>query len=93
MELEQLRQIEAIARTGTMSAASKELHLSQPALSRSTPHCLFTTDAPFLTDARTGRAVVPIADEAANAVFHLVIRKDAGRIPSGLFERVARSSS
>lgn len=62
-------------------------------LSRSTPHCLFTTDAPFLTDARTGRAVVPLADEAANAVFHLVIRKDAGRIPSGLFERVARSSS
>lgn len=35
MELEQMRQIDAIARTGTMSAAAEELHISQPALSRS----------------------------------------------------------
>ena len=35
MELEQLRQIEAVARAGTMSAAAAELHISQPALSRS----------------------------------------------------------
>ena len=35
MELEQMRQIDAIARTGTMSAAADELHISQPALSRS----------------------------------------------------------
>ena len=35
MELEQLRQFDAIARQGTMSAAARALHLSQPALSRS----------------------------------------------------------
>ena len=35
MELEQLRQLEAIEREGTMSAAAQVLHLSQPALSRS----------------------------------------------------------
>ena len=35
MELEQMRQLDAIARRGTISAAADELHLSQPALSRS----------------------------------------------------------
>ena len=30
MELEQLRQLDAIARTGTFSAAADELHTSQP---------------------------------------------------------------
>ena len=35
MEFEQMRQLDAIARTGTVSAAARELHLSQPALSRS----------------------------------------------------------
>ena len=35
MELEQMRQLDAIARCGTISAAADELHLSQPALSRS----------------------------------------------------------
>ena len=35
MELEQMRQLDAIARQGTISAAAEELHLSQPALSRS----------------------------------------------------------
>lgn len=35
MELERLRQLEAIEREGTMSAAAQVLHLSQPALSRS----------------------------------------------------------
>ena len=35
MELEQMRQLDAIARRGTISAAAEELHLSQPALSRS----------------------------------------------------------
>jgi len=35
MELEQLRQLDAIAREGTMSAAAVAVHISQPALSRS----------------------------------------------------------
>lgn len=35
MELEQLHQVEAVARLGTVSAAARELHMSQPALSRS----------------------------------------------------------
>ncbi|MDU0348006.1 LysR family transcriptional regulator [Actinomyces sp. MRS3W] len=35
MDFEQLSQLEAIARAGTLSAAARTLHLSQPALSRS----------------------------------------------------------
>ena len=35
MEFEQLRQLDAIARTGSFSAAAAELHTSQPAVSRS----------------------------------------------------------
>lgn len=35
MELEQLRQLEAIDRYGTMSAAAEHLHITQPSLSRS----------------------------------------------------------
>ena len=35
MEFEQLRQLDAIARTGTFSGAAAELHISQPSISRS----------------------------------------------------------
>ena len=35
MELEQLRQLDAIERSGTLSAAAAELHTTQPSLSRS----------------------------------------------------------
>ncbi|MFC2624631.1 MAG: LysR family transcriptional regulator [Propionibacterium acidifaciens] len=35
MDLEQLRQLDAIANAGTMSAAARTVHISQPALSRS----------------------------------------------------------
>ena len=37
MELEQLRQLEAIASNGTLSKAAEQMHLSQSALSRSIP--------------------------------------------------------
>lgn len=35
MNIEQLRQFETIARSGTLTAAAEELHITQPALSRS----------------------------------------------------------
>lgn len=35
MELEQLRQLAAIQKCGTISAAAEECHLTQPSLSRS----------------------------------------------------------
>ena len=35
MELDQLRQLDAIARAGTISAAAESLHTSQPSVSRS----------------------------------------------------------
>ena len=35
MELEQMHQLEAVERCGTISAAAEELHMSQPSLSRS----------------------------------------------------------
>ncbi len=58
-------------------------------LSHSTPHCTFITDAPFQSDPVPGRAVVPIMDEGAHAVFHLVARADASDIVARLFAWVA----
>ena len=54
-------------------------------LARSTPHCTFITDAPFQRDATPGRAIVPISDPAAHAVFYLVARSDAKGIVGALF--------
>ena len=54
-------------------------------LSHSTPHCTFITDAPFQSDPVPGRAVVPIVDDGAHAVFHLIARADATDIVARLF--------
>lgn len=54
-------------------------------LARSTPHCTFITDAPFQRDATPGRAIVPISDPAAHAVFYLVTRSDAKGTAGALF--------
>ena len=55
-------------------------------LARTTPYCTFTTDAPFQRDILPGRAIVPITDEDAHAVFRLVVRADAGGIVRQLFD-------
>lgn len=57
-------------------------------LSYSTPHCTFISDAPFQSDPVPGRAVVPIVDDGAHAVFYLIARADAWGIASGLFSWV-----
>lgn len=57
-------------------------------LARSTPHCTFVTDAPYMeNDAVPGRAVVPIDGEGAHAVFMLVARQDAGEKVLRLLEK------
>lgn len=57
-------------------------------LSYSTPHCTFISDAPFQSDPVPGRAVVPIVDDGAHAVFYLIAPADARGIASGLFSWV-----
>ena len=65
VELEQLRQLDAIEREGTISAAARTLHLSQPALSRSVQRLetelgtpLFQRTGRRLTLTEAGRAAV-----------------------------------
>ena len=55
MELEQLRQLDVIAREGTMTAAACALHLSQPALSRSVQRLEAELATPLFS--RAGRGV------------------------------------
>lgn len=55
MELEQLRQLDAIEREETMSAAARALHVSQPALSRSIQRLETELGTPLFT--REGRRV------------------------------------
>ena len=57
-------------------------------LSRSTPHCTFMTDAPYLEGPVPGRAVVPVDDARACAVFHLVAGAGAEGVPAALFSWV-----
>lgn len=54
-------------------------------LARSTPHCTFTTDAPYLEGPLPGRVVVPIDDERACASFYLIVRETAKGVPAALF--------
>ena len=56
MELEQMRQLDAIERAGTMSAAARSLHLSQPALSRSVQRLEADLGTPLFS--RDGRRAV-----------------------------------
>lgn len=59
-------------------------------LVRTTPHCTFVTDAPYMeNDPLPGRAVVPVEDEAACATFYLVVRADASGLAAQLFEWAA----
>ena len=67
MELEQLRQLDAIAREGTMSAAARALHLSQPALSRSLARLEAELDQPLFD--RPGRRLV-LTDAGRVALEH-----------------------
>ena len=59
-------------------------------LARTTPHCTFTTDAPYLeNDPIPGRAVVPLEDAEARATFYAVVRTDATDLALRLFEWIA----
>ncbi len=91
MELEQLKQLDAIARNGTLSKAADQLHLSQSALSRSIQRleaelglALFdrTKNRMELNDAgelavERARAVLAEADRMQEA---LRARRDASRV-------------
>ncbi len=59
-------------------------------LARTTPHCTFVTDAPYMErELPAGRAIVPIEDEAACVTFYLVVRMGAPGLAAQLFEWVA----
>ena len=56
-------------------------------LVRTTPHCTFMTDAPYMENSQLpGRAVVPVADEEAQVTFYLIARANAAGLASQLFE-------
>lgn len=57
-------------------------------LAPSTPHCVFTTDAPFLEECVPGRVTVPIDDPIACATFFLVVRNEAPEQARRLFDWV-----
>lgn len=78
MDVEQIRQFVQIARSGTVSAAARELHLSQPAISRSLQRLedelgspLFDRTRNSLTLNAAGRAALPNAEEMLRAARHL----------------------
>lgn len=61
-------------------------------LARSTPHCRFTTDAPFLRNPHPGRAVVEIKDDVAHAVFHLAIARSTTGPARNVFDWVGKQN-
>lgn len=73
MNIEQLRQFEAIAKTGTMTAAAEQLHITQPALSRSMARLEADLGADLFE--RNGRSVSlsregEVALEYARSILH-----------------------
>ncbi|MBM6815875.1 LysR family transcriptional regulator [Olsenella uli] len=59
-------------------------------LARTTPHCTFVTDAPYMeNDPVPGRASVPLEDAEARVTFYLVARSGATGLASRLFDWVA----
>ena len=79
MTIEQLEHIACVARTGSISRAAAELHMSQPALSRSIRR---------LEDELGDRVAVPLSDASAHATFYLVYRtNERGQGPE-LIERM-----
>ena len=55
-------------------------------LARTTPHCVFTTDAPYLDAQMPGRIIVPVDETWAHLTFWLVMRSDARGETRQLFE-------
>ena len=55
-------------------------------LARTTPHCVFTTDAPYLDAQVPGRTIVPVDETWAHLTFWLVMRADARGETRQLFE-------
>ena len=59
-------------------------------LARTTPHCSFSTNAPYMANSAVpGRTAVPIEDEEVHAEFHLVVRREARGVARSLFEWTA----
>ncbi|WP_455138539.1 LysR family transcriptional regulator [Thermophilibacter sp.] len=57
-------------------------------LARTTPHCVFTTDAPYLDAQAPGRAIVPVDEAWAHLTFWLVVRADTRGETRQLFDWV-----
>lgn len=80
---------EVLCRRGP--AGTSPLVFSQ--LARSTPHCTFITDAPYMeNEVVSGRTVIPLEDTDAHAEFYLAIRTDAGLTLSHLFDWASKHS-
>lgn len=59
-------------------------------LARTTPHCTFVTDAPYMENSTpSGRVVVSIEDDAAQVTFHLIARSGAADLAAQLFKWVS----
>ena len=88
MELEQLRQLEAIASNGTLSEAAEQLHLSQSALSRSIQRLEDELGTP-LFDRTKNRMRLNDAGELALRHARIVL-SEASRLEEALAELVRK---